>query len=100
MLACAVGNLAIGVVTGDMLKELFNTIMANQVADPVNAPPVVNVNIDASGAERSPPAGLLRGPHWRSFCVTQAASPFWSSEPRSSRTTPCNWTSSSCAGGP
>ncbi len=44
------GNLAIGVVTADMLKELFNTILANQVPDPVNAPPVVNVNLDTSGA--------------------------------------------------
>ncbi|GLC56991.1 hypothetical protein PLESTB_001171100 [Pleodorina starrii] len=43
-----VGNLAIGVVTSDMLKELFNTILANQVPDPANAPPVVNVNLDAA----------------------------------------------------
>ncbi|KAG2446514.1 hypothetical protein HYH02_008503 [Chlamydomonas schloesseri] len=43
-----VGNLAIGVVTADMLKELFNTILANQVADPVSTPPVVNVNLDPS----------------------------------------------------
>ncbi|GFR47985.1 hypothetical protein Agub_g9809 [Astrephomene gubernaculifera] len=43
-----VGNLAIGVVTADMLKELFNTILANQVPDPTNAPPVVNVNLDSS----------------------------------------------------
>ncbi|KXZ53229.1 hypothetical protein GPECTOR_7g1123 [Gonium pectorale] len=43
-----VGNLAIGVVTADMLRELFNTILANQVSDPVNAPPVVNVNLDPS----------------------------------------------------
>ncbi|PNW76061.1 hypothetical protein CHLRE_12g549100v5 [Chlamydomonas reinhardtii] len=43
-----VGNLAIGVVTADMLKELFNTILANQVTDPANSPPVVNVNLDPS----------------------------------------------------
>ncbi|GLI61296.1 hypothetical protein VaNZ11_003650 [Volvox africanus] len=43
-----VGNLAIGVVTSDMLKELFNTILANQVPDPANAPPVVNVNLDSA----------------------------------------------------
>ncbi|GIL73768.1 hypothetical protein Vretifemale_3880 [Volvox reticuliferus] len=44
-----VGNLAIGVVTSDMLRELFNTILANQVPDPANAPPVVNVNLDSAG---------------------------------------------------
>ncbi|GIL73769.1 hypothetical protein Vretimale_5365 [Volvox reticuliferus] len=43
-----VGNLAIGVVTSDMLRELFNTILANQVPDPANAPPVVNVNLDSA----------------------------------------------------
>ncbi len=46
------GNLAIGVVTTDMLRELFNTILANQVPDPANAPPVVNVNLDSAGKWR------------------------------------------------
>lgn len=44
-----VGNLAIGVVTPDMLRELFNTILKTQVPDPVNQPPVCNVTIDPAG---------------------------------------------------
>lgn len=41
-----VGNLAIGVVTPDMLKELFNAILGSHVPDPVNQPPVCNVTMD------------------------------------------------------
>ena len=49
-----------------MLKELFNTILANQVTDPANSPPVVNVNLDPSGesgqAGAPPHAGTLKHP--------------------------------------
>ena len=44
-----VGNLAIGVVTPDMLKELFNAILGSHVPDPVNQPPVCNVTMDPNG---------------------------------------------------
>ncbi|CAD7704530.1 unnamed protein product [Ostreobium quekettii] len=44
-----VGNLTIGVVTADMLRELFNGALSSLVPDPVTNPPVVNVAMDASG---------------------------------------------------
>ena len=44
-----IGNLAIGQVTSDMLRELFNTVLANFIADPVNNPPVIEVKMDPSG---------------------------------------------------
>ncbi len=46
-----IGNLAIGVVNADILKELFNAALANLVPDPVTNPPVFNVNMDANGSE-------------------------------------------------
>lgn len=44
-----VGNLPIGVIDKKMLEELFNQIMSHMVPDPVNAPPVYNVNFDNQG---------------------------------------------------
>lgn len=44
-----VGNLAIGIITGEHLRELFNAVLALHVPDPVNNPPVINVNMDTSG---------------------------------------------------
>lgn len=44
-----VGNLTIGVVTADMLRELFNGALSSLVPDPVTNPPVVSVAMDASG---------------------------------------------------
>lgn len=46
-----VGNLAIGVVTTDMLRELFNTVLASQIPDAAQTPSVVEVKMDASGRE-------------------------------------------------
>lgn len=44
-----VGNLTIGIVNADMLRELFNGALSSLVPDPVTNPPVVSVNMDASG---------------------------------------------------
>lgn len=44
-----VGNLAIGVLTPDLLKEFFNQVFAAAVPDPVVMPPVANVNMDPTG---------------------------------------------------
>ena len=44
-----VGNLTIGVVTDQMLKELFNGALAHLVPDPIANPPVVNAQLDPSG---------------------------------------------------
>lgn len=44
-----VGNLTIGIVTADMLRELFNGALSSLVPDPITNPPVVSVNMDASG---------------------------------------------------
>lgn len=51
-----VGNLTIGAVTDQMLRELFNGALAHLVIDPVNNPAVVNASLDPSGA---------RPGHWR-----------------------------------
>ena len=45
-----VGNLTIGAVTDNMLRELFNGALAHLVIDPVNNPAVVNASLDPSGA--------------------------------------------------
>lgn len=45
-----VGNLTIGVVTDVMLKELFSGALAHLVPDPIGNPPVVNAQLDPSGA--------------------------------------------------
>ncbi len=50
---CYVGNLTIGAVTDQMLRELFNGALAHLVLDPINNPAVVNASLDPSGA---PPA--------------------------------------------
>jgi splicing factor U2AF 65 kDa subunit len=44
-----VGNLAIGLVDKKVLEELFNQALAHLVPDPVNAPPVYNINFDSQG---------------------------------------------------
>lgn len=47
-----VGNLAIGSVTADMLKELFNAVLAQMVQDPISNPPVMETKLDASGESK------------------------------------------------
>jgi splicing factor U2AF 65 kDa subunit len=44
-----IGNLAIGSTTSEVLKDFFNQAMAHLVPDPVNGPPVHNINMDAQG---------------------------------------------------
>lgn len=44
-----VGNLAIGIVTPDVLKDFFNQVFAHMVPDPIATPPVVNINMDTTG---------------------------------------------------
>ena len=43
------GNLTIGVVTDNHLKELFNGALSHLVPDPHNNPPVVSAQLDPSG---------------------------------------------------
>ena len=43
------GNLTIGVVTDNHLKELFNAALAHLVPDPLAAPPVLSAQLDPSG---------------------------------------------------
>ena len=44
-----IGNLAVGMVSADILRQLFNTVLANHVPDPVANPPVVEVKMDTTG---------------------------------------------------
>lgn len=44
-----VGNLTIGVVTDNHLKELFNGALSHLVPDPHSNPPVVSAQLDPSG---------------------------------------------------
>jgi len=44
-----VGNLAIGNITADLLRELFNACLANFTPNPVTDPPVIQVKLDSSG---------------------------------------------------
>lgn len=44
-----VGNLTIGVVTDNHLKELFNAALSHLVPDPASAPPVLSAQLDPSG---------------------------------------------------
>lgn len=44
-----VGNLAIGVVTKQILEEFFNQALSHMMPDPVATPPVVNINMDGQG---------------------------------------------------
>jgi len=37
----------VGVVSGDMIRELFNTVLANMVPDPLTTPPVLEVGCHA-----------------------------------------------------
>ena len=43
------GNLTIGVVTDNHLRELFNGALAHLVPDSVANPPVVSAQLDPSG---------------------------------------------------
>lgn len=43
------GNLNIGAVSDQMMRELFNGALSHLVPDPVTNPPVVSVRLDASG---------------------------------------------------
>jgi len=47
-----IGNLQVGVVTTDMIRELFNSILGNMVPDPVSCPPVLEVKPDPTGRGR------------------------------------------------
>jgi splicing factor U2AF subunit len=58
-----VGNLSIGHVTAEMLKELFNTVLANQVQDVASNPPVVEVKMDGSGKSQIIARVQLCHPH-------------------------------------
>ena len=69
-----VGNLTIGAVTDNMLRELFNGALAHLVIDPVTNPAVVNASLDPSGARLCPTA--CRG------CPV-AMSPAWCCKPLS-----------------
>ena len=44
-----VGNLAIGIVSPEILREFFNQVFAHMVPDPIASPPVVNINMDTTG---------------------------------------------------
>jgi len=44
-----VGNLAMGIVTRDIIEEFFNQALSHLVADPVRTPPVVQVKMEGSG---------------------------------------------------
>ncbi len=44
-----VGNLNRGLVSAEMLRELFNAVLANMVPDPMVNPPVITARLDASG---------------------------------------------------
>ena len=48
-----VGNLTIGVVTDNHLKELFNGALSHLMPDPHNNPPVVSAQLDPSGGHPS-----------------------------------------------
>ena len=54
-----VGNLTIGAVTDNMLRELFNGALAHLVIDPVNNPAVVNASLDPSGTAPNHPSRPL-----------------------------------------
>jgi len=47
-----IGNLASGVVTTEMLRELFNAVLVNMTLDPINQPPVLDVKADPTGRGR------------------------------------------------
>lgn len=44
-----IGNLAIGQTTREVLTEFFNQALAHLLPDPLNIPPVVNINMDNQG---------------------------------------------------
>lgn len=44
-----IGNLARGIVTSDMLKELFNSVLGSMVENPILMPPVITSRLDSTG---------------------------------------------------
>lgn len=44
-----VGNLAVGVITKELLEEFFNQALSHMMKDPTATPPVININMDAQG---------------------------------------------------
>ncbi len=44
-----VGNLAVGVITRELLEEFFNQALSHMMKDPIATPPVININMDAQG---------------------------------------------------
>jgi splicing factor U2AF subunit len=44
-----VGNLAVGVITKELLEEFFNQALSHMMKDPIATPPVININMDAQG---------------------------------------------------
>lgn len=44
-----IGNLAIGIITQELLAEFFNQVFASMVPDPTAQPPVVHINMDSTG---------------------------------------------------
>lgn len=44
-----VGNLAVGIITKELLEEFFNQAFAHLVDDPIAAPPVLNIKMEAQG---------------------------------------------------
>ncbi|KAF5828487.1 hypothetical protein DUNSADRAFT_17564 [Dunaliella salina] len=47
-----IGNLAVGIVHGEMLRELFNAVLGHMVPDPIATPPVLEVKQDPTGRGR------------------------------------------------
>lgn len=63
-----VGNLAVGVMTSDLIRELFNSVLANFVPDPITNPPVCEVKLDSTG-ELILSRGLVKV--WKRGCGRQ-----------------------------
>jgi type II secretory pathway pseudopilin PulG len=70
-----IGNLAIGSVNADLLKELFNAALANLVPDPITNPPVHNVNMDPNGSGWRAPASAPRAAPRPAFSASHPPSP-------------------------
>jgi hypothetical protein len=64
-----VGNLTIGVVTDNHLKELFNGALSHLVPDPHSNPPVVSAQLDPSGEHPPTPNPLTIHYRTDSKCV-------------------------------
>ncbi len=57
-----IGNLATGVVTCEMLRELFNAVLINMTPDPISTPPVLDVKPDPTGRGVASALCMLRSP--------------------------------------